>query len=147
MCVIILQIVVANNRNQEPVTVDDLGVTGALAVLLKDAINPNLMQTIEGAPIFVHAGPFANIAHGNSSIIADKLALKLVGKNGYVVTEAGFGSDVGLEKFCDIKCRYSGLVPNAVVIVATIRALKLHGGGPNITSGASLPKEYTQEVS
>ncbi|XP_055936348.1 uncharacterized protein LOC129966028 isoform X1 [Argiope bruennichi] len=138
-------IVVANNKNQEPVTVDDLGVTGALAVLLKDAINPNLMQTIEGAPIFVHAGPFANIAHGNSSIIADKLALKLVGKNGYVVTEAGFGSDVGLEKFCDIKCRYSGLVPNAVVIVATIRALKLHGGGPNITSGASLSKEYTQE--
>ncbi|CAL1297079.1 unnamed protein product [Larinioides sclopetarius] len=128
------QMVVANSRKQEPVTVDDLGVTGALAVLLKDAINPNLMQTIEGAPIFVHAGPFANIAHGNSSIIADKLALKLVGKN---VTEAGFGSDVGLEKFCDIKCRYSGLVPNAVVIVATIRALKLHGGGPNITSGAS----------
>ncbi|GFY79472.1 c-1-tetrahydrofolate synthase, cytoplasmic [Trichonephila inaurata madagascariensis] len=139
------KIVVANSRKGVPITVEDLGVTGALAVLLKDAINPNLMQTIEGAPVFVHAGPFANIAHGNSSIIADKLALKLVGKNGFVVTEAGFGSDVGLEKFCDIKCRYSGLVPNVVVIVATIRALKLHGGGPNIASGAFLPKEYTQE--
>ncbi|GIX80350.1 c-1-tetrahydrofolate synthase, cytoplasmic [Caerostris darwini] len=139
------KIVIGNSRKGEPVTVDDLGVTGALAVLMKDAIKPNLMQTIEGAPVFVHAGPFANIAHGNSSIIADKLALKLVGKNGYVVTEAGFGSDIGLEKFCDIKCRYSGLVPNAVVIVATIRALKLHGGGPNIASGSSLPKEYTQE--
>ncbi|GFQ96246.1 c-1-tetrahydrofolate synthase, cytoplasmic [Trichonephila clavata] len=139
------KIVVANSRKGVPITVEDLGVTGALAVLLKDAINPNLMQTIEGAPVFVHAGPFANIAHGNSSIIADKLALKLVGKNGFVVTEAGFGSDVGLEKFCDIKCRYSDLVPNVVVIVATIRALKLHGGGPNIASGAFLPKEYTQE--
>ncbi|PRD27998.1 UNVERIFIED_CONTAM: Mthfd1 [Trichonephila clavipes] len=139
------KIVVANSCKGVPITVEDLGVTGALAVLLKDAINPNLMQTIEGAPVFVHAGPFANIAHGNSSIIADKLALKLVGKNGFVVTEAGFGSDVGLEKFCDIKCRYSGLVPNVVVIVATIRALKLHGGGPNIASGAFLPKEYTQE--
>lgn len=139
------KIVVANSRKGVPITVEDMGVTGALAVLLKDAINPNLMQTIEGAPVFVHAGPFANIAHGNSSIIADKLALKLVGKNGFVVTEAGFGSDVGLEKFCDIKCRYSSLVPNVVVIVATIRALKLHGGGPNIASGAFLPKEYTQE--
>ncbi|KAG8191534.1 hypothetical protein JTE90_019598 [Oedothorax gibbosus] len=139
------KIVVANDLDRNPVTVEDLGITGALAVLLKDAIRPNLMQTLEGAPVFVHAGPFANIAHGNSSIIADKLALKLVGKDGFVVTEAGFGSDVGFEKFCNIKCRYSSLVPSVAVIVATVRALKLHGGGPNIASGAFLPKEYSQE--
>lgn len=138
-------IVVANDRKGNPVLADDLGITGALAVLLKDTLLPNLMQTLEGAPVFVHAGPFANIAHGNSSIIADKMALKLVGKEGFVVTEAGFGADIGLEKFCDIKCRYSGLTPNVAVIVATVRALKLHGGGPNITAGVSLPKEYTEE--
>ena len=84
------------------------GVSGALTVLLKDAIKPNLMQTLEGTPVFVHAGPFANIAHGNSSILADKIALKLVGEEGFVVTEAGFGADIGMEKFFNIKCRYSG---------------------------------------
>ena len=91
-----------------PVTSEDLGVAGALTVLMKDAIRPNLMQTLEGTPVFVHAGPFANIAHGNSSILADKIALKLVGENGIVVTEAGFGADIGMEKFFDIKCRSSG---------------------------------------
>jgi len=131
--------VVGSSKKGEPITTDELDVSGALAVLMKDTIRPNLMQTLEGAPVFVHSGPFANIAHGNSSIIADKMALKLVGKNGFVVTEAGFGSDVGLEKFCDIKCRYSGLEPNLAVIVATVRALKMHGGEPSTTS--SLPKE------
>ncbi|XP_054718412.1 uncharacterized protein LOC129227821 [Uloborus diversus] len=138
------KIVIGNDTEKNPVTADDLGVTGALAVLLKDAIRPNLMQTLEGTPVLVHAGPFANIAHGNSSIIADKLALKIVGEGGFVVTESGFGADIGFEKFCDIKCRYSGLEPDCVVIVATIRALKLHGGGPNIPAGA-LPKAYSEE--
>ena len=102
-------------------------VSGAVAVLCKDALSPTLMQTIEGGPVFVHAGPFANIAHGNSSIIADQMALKLVGPSGFVITEAGFGADIGMEKFCNIKCRASQLIPDAVVIVATIRALKTHG--------------------
>lgn len=128
-----------------PVTADDLGVTGALAVLMKDAVMPTLMQSVEGTPVLVHAGPFANIAHGNSSVIADKLALKLVGREGFVVTEAGFGADIGGEKFFDIKCRASGLVPQAAVIVVTVRALKLHGGGPAVTPGTPLPREYTEE--
>ncbi len=139
----------------------------------------------QGTPVFVHAGPFANIAHGNSSILADKIALKLVGEKGFVgeycfslldehaqgqqqnflgvlfattlvqsckgvgvlaVTEAGFGADIGMEKFFDIKCRYSGLIPNAVTLVATVRALKMHGGGPNVTAGVPLPASYTEEV-
>jgi formyltetrahydrofolate synthetase len=129
----------------EPVTADDLGVGGALTVLMKDAIMPNLMQTIEGTPAMVHAGPFANIAHGNSSIVADQVALKLVGPDGYVLTEAGFGADMGLEKFCNIKCRYSGLVPDCAVVVATIRALKMHGGGPKVVAGKPLPPAYTEE--
>ncbi|ELU03765.1 hypothetical protein CAPTEDRAFT_170278 [Capitella teleta] len=139
------KMVVASNTKGEPITADDLGVSGALAVLMKDAIRPNLMQTLEGTPVFVHAGPFANIAHGNSSILADKIALKLVGKEGFVVTEAGFGADIGMEKFFNIKCRYSGLVPNAVVLVATVRALKMHGGGPSVTAGLPLPSAYTDE--
>ncbi|XP_064621764.1 C-1-tetrahydrofolate synthase, cytoplasmic-like [Lineus longissimus] len=139
------KMVVASDKKGRPVTADDVGVSGALAVLMKDAIRPNLMQTLEGTPVFVHAGPFANIAHGNSSILADKIALKLVGEDGFVVTEAGFGSDIGMEKFFDIKCRYSSLVPNAVVLVATIRALKMHGGGPTVTAGVPLPSEYTLE--
>jgi formyltetrahydrofolate synthetase len=106
---------------------------------------PNLMQTIEGTPAFVHAGPFANIAHGNSSIVADQIALKLVGPDGYVLTEAGFGADMGFEKFCNIKCRYSGLKPDCVVLVATIRALKMHGGGPKVVAGQPLAHAYTQE--
>ncbi|NP_001229925.1 monofunctional C1-tetrahydrofolate synthase, mitochondrial isoform X1 [Danio rerio] len=139
------RMVVGSSRNGQAITADDLGVTGALAVLMKDAIKPTLMQTLEGTPVFVHAGPFANIAHGNSSVLADKLALKLVGEEGYVVTEAGFGADIGMEKFFNIKCRTSGLRPNVVVLVATIRALKMHGGGPNVTAGAPLPKEYIEE--
>jgi formyltetrahydrofolate synthetase len=100
------------------------------------------MQTLEGQPAFVHAGPFANIAHGNSSVIADKIALKLAD---YVITESGFGADIGMEKFFNIKCRYSGLVPNAVVLVATIRALKMHGGGPKVVAGRPLNEAYTEE--
>ena len=139
------EMVVATSRSGVPVTADDLGCGGALTVLMKDAIMPTLMQTLEGTPAFVHAGPFANIAHGNSSILADRIALKLVGPWGYVVTEAGFGADIGFEKFCNIKCRQSGLVPNAAVVVATIRALKMHGGGPKVTAGKKLAPEYTEE--
>jgi formyltetrahydrofolate synthetase len=112
---------------------------------MKDAIMPNLVQTLEGTPAFVHAGPFANIAHGNSSIIADQIALRLVGGDGLVITESGFGADCGMEKFLDIKCRYSGLIPNVVVIVATVRALKMHGGGPKVVAGRPLDKAYTEE--
>ncbi|XP_043842080.1 C-1-tetrahydrofolate synthase, cytoplasmic isoform X2 [Dromiciops gliroides] len=139
------KMVVASSKKGEPITTEDLGVSGALTVLMKDAVKPNLMQTLEGTPVFVHAGPFANIAHGNSSIIADRIALKLVGPEGFVVTEAGFGADIGMEKFFDIKCRYSGLRPHVVVLVATIRALKMHGGGPTVTAGIPLPKEYIEE--
>jgi formyltetrahydrofolate synthetase len=113
------EIVVGTSKSGEAINADDLGVAGALTVLMKDAIKPNLMQTLEGTPVFVHAGPFANIAHGNSSIVADRIALKLAD---YVITESGFGADMGMEKFFDIKCRASGLVPNVVVLVATIRA-------------------------
>ncbi|KAK9310011.1 hypothetical protein QLX08_000493 [Tetragonisca angustula] len=138
-------IVVAFNKNGEPLTAEDFGMTGAMAILLKDAIEPTLMQSLEGTPVMIHAGPFANIAHGCSSIIADAIALKLVGPEGIVVTEAGFGSDIGMEKFFNIKCRTSGHVPDAVVLVATVRALKMHGGGPPVTTGAPLKKEYLEE--
>ncbi len=134
--------VVATNKRGEAVTAEDLGVAGAITVLMKDAIKPNLMQTLEGNAAFVHAGPFANIAHGQSSIIADKIALKLAD---YVVTESGFGADIGMEKFFNIKCRYSGLTPNVVVMVATVRALKMHGGGPKVVAGKPLAQEYTEE--
>ncbi len=137
--------VIGQSRSGAAITADDLGIGGALTVLMKDAITPTLMQTLEGTPALVHAGPFANIAHGNSSIIADQIALKLVGKDGYVLTESGFGADIGMEKFFDIKCRYSGLVPDAVVLVATIRALKMHGGGPKVVAGRPLAREYTEE--
>ncbi|XP_067099214.1 C-1-tetrahydrofolate synthase, cytoplasmic [Osmerus mordax] len=139
------RMVVATSRRGQPITTEDLGVSGALTVLMRDAIKPNLMQTLEGTPVFVHAGPFANIAHGNSSILADKIALKLVGPDGFVVTEAGFGADIGMEKFFNIKCRYSGLRPHVVVLVATVRALKMHGGGPLVTAGMALPQEYVEE--
>jgi formyltetrahydrofolate synthetase len=129
----------------EPITAEDLNVAGAMTVLLKEAIMPNLMQTLMGSPAFVHCGPFANIAQGNSSIMADRIALKLVGPDGYVVTESGFGADCGMEKFFNIKCRVSGLVPNAVVIVASIRALKMHGGGPKVVAGRPLDPAYTEE--
>ncbi len=139
------RIVIGTSKAGEPVTADDLGVAGALTVLMKDAIMPNLMQTVENTPAIVHAGPFANIAHGNSSIIADQIALRLVGPDGYVVTESGFGADCGMEKFMNIKCRTSGLVPSCVVMVATVRALKMHGGGPKVVAGKPLAPEYTDE--
>jgi methylenetetrahydrofolate dehydrogenase (NADP+)/methenyltetrahydrofolate cyclohydrolase/formyltetrahydrofolate synthetase/formate--tetrahydrofolate ligase len=113
-----------------------------MTVLMKDAILPTLMQTLEGQPAFIHAGPFANIAHGNSSVVADQVAIKMAD---YVVTEAGFGADIGMEKFFGIKCRASGLTPNAVVLVATIRALKTHGGGPKVVAGYDLPAAYKEE--
>lgn len=139
------RMVIGTSRAGVPITADDLGAGGALTVLMKDAIMPNLMQTLEGTPAFVHAGPFANIAHGNSSIVADQIALKLVGPDGFVLTEAGFGADIGMEKFFDIKCRYSGLIPNVVVLVATVRALKMHGGGPKVVAGKPLDAVYTDE--
>jgi len=136
------RIVIGTNRKGEAVTAEDLGVAGAMTVLMKEAIKPTLMQTLEGTPVFVHAGPFANIAHGQNSIIADKIALKLAD---YVITESGFGADIGMEKFFDVKCRYSGLVPQVVVMVATVRALKMHGGGPKVTPGKPLDPIYTSE--
>ncbi len=136
------RIVIGTNRAGEAVTAEDLGAAGAMTVLMKDAIKPTLMQSLEGTPVFVHAGPFANIAHGNSSIIADRIALKLAD---YVVTESGFGADIGMEKFFDVKCRYSGLVPQVVVLVATVRALKMHGGGPKVVAGKPLDSAYTDE--
>ncbi|CRG88216.1 methylenetetrahydrofolate dehydrogenase (NADP+) / methenyltetrahydrofolate cyclohydrolase / formyltetrahydrofolate synthetase [Talaromyces islandicus] len=146
--------VVATSKNGDPVTCDDIGAGGALAALMKDAIKPNLMQSLEGTPVFVHAGPFANISIGANSVVADKLALKLAGtepdedhndKTGFVVTEAGFDFTMGGERFFNIKCRSSGLVPDVVVVVATVRALKVHGGGPEISPGAPLPEVYRTE--
>lgn len=131
------RMVVGTSREGTPVTAEDLKCGGAMAVLLKDAIKPNLLQTIEHNPCFVHAGPFANIAHGNNSILADMMASKL---GDYVVTESGFGADLGAEKFMDIKCRYSGLKPSAAVIVATVRALKMHGGGFEFIPGKGVDK-------
>ncbi|KAF0110248.1 MAG: methylenetetrahydrofolate dehydrogenase [Chloroflexi bacterium] len=136
------KIVIGISKAGDAVTAEDLGVAGAMTVLMRDAIKPNLMQTVEGTPVFVHAGPFANIAHGNSSIIADKIALKL---SDYVITESGFGADMGMEKFMNIKCRYSGLIPSVVVLVATVRALKMHGGGPKVVAGKPLDPAYTSE--
>ena len=136
------RIVIGTSKSGEPVTAEDIGCAGAMTVLMKDAIKPTLMQTLEGTPAFVHAGPFANIAHGNSSIIADQIALKLAD---YVVTESGFGADIGMEKFFNIKCRYSGLIPNCVVLVCTVRALKMHGGGPTVVAGKPLDPAYTEE--
>lgn len=148
------RMVVATSKNGDPVTCDDIGAGGALAALMKDAIKPNLMQSLEGTPVLVHAGPFANISIGASSVIADKLALKLAGtepdedhdaKTGFVVTEAGFDFTMGGERFFNIKCRSSGLSPDTVVIVATVRALKVHGGGPEISPGAPLHEIYRTE--
>lgn len=136
------RIVVAATYDGGLVTAEDLKVAGAMAVLLKDAIKPNLMQTLENTPCFVHAGPFANIAHGNSSILADKIALKLAD---YVVTESGFGADCGAEKFFNIKCRYSGLIPNAVVMVCSIRALKMHSGKFKVIAGRPLDEGLLKE--
>src|SRR5262249_38276496 len=129
------RMVLATTRDGAPITAEDLKVAGAMAVLLKDAIKPNLLQTLEGGPAFVHCGPFANIAHGNNSVLADRIALVT---NEIVCTEAGFGADMGAEKFFDIKCRASGLRPDAAVVVATIRALKMHGGVGKIVAGKPL---------
>ena len=136
------KIVVAYDKTGKPVTTSDLDVAGAMTAWMAEAINPNLMQTIEGQPVFVHAGPFANIAIGQSSIIADRIALKL---GDYVVTESGFGADIGFEKFWNLKCRFSGLKPHAAVVVATIRALKCHGGAPIPVPGKPMPEEYKGE--
>lgn len=121
------RICIGVNHDGHPVTAEDLDAAGAMAVLLRDAMMPNLLQTLENTPVLVHAGPFANIAHGNSSIVADNVALRLMGP-GYLITESGFGAECGFEKFCHVKCRYSGLQPDCAVIVATVRALKSHGG-------------------
>jgi len=130
------QIVVGLTTEGRPVRAEELGCAGSMAVLLKEALLPNLVQTLEGTPAFVHTGPFGNIAHGNCSIISDAIALRCAD---YVVTEAGFGSDLGAEKFFNIKCRLSGLKPAAAVVVATLRALKLHGGGGVVKGGTTLP--------
>jgi formate--tetrahydrofolate ligase len=136
------RIVVAYSKDGAPVTTEDLGVAGAMTAWMVEALNPNLLQTIEGQPVFVHAGPFANIAIGQSSIIADRVGLKL---GDYVVTESGFAADIGFEKFWNLKCRMSGLKPHAAVVVATIRALKCHGGAPIPVPGKPMPDEYKGE--
>ncbi len=136
------RVVVGRSKAGNPITLEDLGVAGAVTVLMKETLHPTIMQTLEGQAAFVHAGPFANIAHGNSSILADRVALHL---GDYVVTESGFGADMGAEKFFDIKCRVSGLKPDAAVLVATVRALKTHGGGPKVVAGRPLDKAYTEE--
>ncbi len=136
------RIVVGYTKNKQPVTAEDLKCAGSMAVLMKDAIKPNLLQTLENTPCFVHAGPFANIAHGNSSIIADQIALRLTD---YVVTESGFGADCGMEKFMDIKCRYSGLKPDCVVMVCSIRALKMHSGKYKVVPGKPLDPGLSNE--
>jgi formate--tetrahydrofolate ligase len=136
------KIVVAYTKKGKPVTTEDLGVAGAMTAWMVDALNPSLMQTLEGQPVIVHAGPFANIAIGQSSIIADRVGLKLAD---YHVTESGFGADIGFEKFWNLKCRFSGLKPDCAVVVATIRALKCHGGAPVPVPGKPMPEEYNQE--
>ena len=136
------RIVVAYSKSGAPVTTHDLGCDGAMTALMTKAINPNLLQTLEGQPVLVHAGPFANIAIGQSSIIADRVGLKLAD---YHVTESGFAADIGFEKFWNLKCRFSGLTPHASVLVCTVRALKMHGGGPRVAPGKPLDKAYTEK--
>jgi formate--tetrahydrofolate ligase len=136
------RMVLATTVDGRPVTADDLKVAGAMTALLKDALKPNLLQTLEGGPAFVHCGPFGNIAHGNNSVLADRLALAT---NDIVCTEAGFGADMGAEKFFDIKCRASGLAPDAAVVVATVRALKMHGGVGRIVAGKPLDPALSSE--
>jgi formate--tetrahydrofolate ligase len=136
------RIVIGTSKDRKPVTAGDLQAAGAMTVLLRDAIKPNLLQTLEHTPVFVHTGPFGNIAHGNSSVLADQIGLKVAD---FVVTESGFGSDLGFEKMVDIKCRNSGLRPDAAVIVATVRALKAHSGKYRIVAGRPLPDGLGQE--
>lgn len=136
------KIIVAYDKKGNPVTTSDLEVAGAMTAFMRNAINPTLMSTAEYQPVLVHAGPFANIAIGQSSIIADRIALKMFDYN---VTESGFAADIGFEKFWNVKCRFSGLTPNVSVLTATIRALKMHGGGPKVVAGRPLPEEYIKE--
>ncbi len=136
------KIIVAYDRKGNPVTTGDLEVDGAMTAFMRNAINPTLMSTVEYQPVLVHAGPFANIAIGQSSIIADRIGLKMFD---YHVTESGFGADIGFEKFWNVKCRFSGLKPHVSVLTATIRALKMHGGGPKVVAGRPLPEEYVKE--
>ena len=136
------KITVAYDRKGNPVTTNDLEVAGAMCAWMRNTINPTLLQTVEGQPVMVHAGPFANIAVGQSSIIADRIALKIFDYN---VTESGFGADIGFEKFWNVKCLYSGLIPNVSVITSTVRALKMHGGGPRVVAGLPLDPSYTKE--
>ena len=136
------KIIVAYNKKGDPVTTADLEVDGAMAAFMRNTINPTLCYTVEHQPCFVHAGPFANIAIGQSSIIADRLGLKMFD---YHVTESGFGADIGFEKFLNVKCRLSGLKPHVSVLVCTVRALKMHGGGPAVVPGRPLPKEYSEQ--
>jgi formate--tetrahydrofolate ligase len=136
------RIVVGFNSDRKPVTAEDLRAAGAMAVILRDAIKPNLLQTIENTPVLVHAGPFGNIAHGNSSVIADLIGIH---SGDFLITEAGFGADMGAERFFNIKCRVSGLVPDAAVIVATVRALKAHSGAHRIIAGRPLPPALLEE--
>ena len=136
------KMIVAYNKRGKPITTEDLEVAGAMTAIMAKTIMPSLVQTIEGQPVFVHAGPFANIAIGQSSITADYLGLKLAD---YHLTESGFGADIGFEKFVNLKCRFSGLKPDCAVIVATVRALKMHGGGPSVKPGKALDKAYTEK--
>jgi formate--tetrahydrofolate ligase len=136
------KITVAYDKKGNPVTTSDLEVAGAMCAWMRNTINPTLLQTVEGQPVMVHAGPFANIAVGQSSIIADRIGLKMFD---YHVTESGFGADIGFEKFWNVKCRYSGLIPNVSVITSTVRALKMHGGGPKVVAGLPLDASYTKE--
>jgi formate--tetrahydrofolate ligase len=136
------RIVIGYNRHKDPVTAEEIGGAGAMAVLLKDALNPNLMQTLEGTPALVHTGPFANIAHGNASIVADQIGIR---SGDYLITEAGFGSDVGAEKFFNLKCQASGMSPDVAVIVATVRALKLNSGKFMVKAGKPLPEAMIAE--
>jgi formate--tetrahydrofolate ligase len=134
--------VIGYNRDGEPVTAEDLKAAGAMTVVMREAIKPNLLQTLENTPVLVHAGPFGNIAHGNSSVVADLIGIH---SGDFLVTEAGFGADIGAEKFFNIKCRVSGLRPDAAVLVATVRALKAHSGRHRIVAGRPLPPELLEE--
>lgn len=135
------RIVIGLTNDRQPVTAEQIGAAGAMTVLMRDALRPNLLQTLENTPALVHAGPFANIAHGNSSILADQIGIKC---GDYLITESGFGADIGAEKFFNIKCRYSGLQPDAAVLVVTVRALKSHSGRYSIVAGRSLPPEMLE---
>ena len=130
------RIVVGYTDSGEPVTAEELRAAGAMTVMMRDAIKPNLLQTLENTPVLVHAGPFGNIAHGNSSVIADLIGIHT---GDFLITEAGFGADMGAERFFNIKCRTSGLAPDAAVVVATVRALKVHAGGHHVVAGRPLP--------